>query len=271
MSTRTLVWGTCVCAGFAATLLAGVDARANERRFTYTYESLVLNPGDVELEPWTTFRIGRRDFYTRMDNRLEFEFGVVDGLQTAWYFNWSSTTQDKDGARVHGSSFESVSNEWKLKLSDPVADALGSALYLEGSAGPSEAELEAKVIVDKRFGPVVFALNLVGEHEWEFEEDETEREVGAEIDLGLGWLVSDRFSLGVEVRNVNEIKPEDGWEHSALFAGPAASYSSEKWWTAVTILPQVLKLKGEEEDEGSSLVLSGRERLEARVLFGIHL
>jgi hypothetical protein len=59
-----------------------------------------------------------------MDNRLEFELGVADGLQTAWYFNWSSTTQDEDGVRVRESSFKGVSNEWELKLSDPVADAL---------------------------------------------------------------------------------------------------------------------------------------------------
>jgi hypothetical protein len=270
MSIRTLVQASCVCVVLAAALVAPA-ARANERRFTYTYESLVLNPGDVEVEPWTTFRIGRRDYYSRMDNRLEFELGVVDGVQTAWYFNWSSTTQDDAGARVQQSSFESVSNEWKLKLSDPVADVLGSAVYLEGAAGPSEAEVEGKLILDKRAGRFVVALNLVGEHEWAFEEDETQREVGLEIDLGLAWLVTDRFSLGLEARNVNEIKPEDGWEHSALFAGPAAAYASDKWWTAVTVLPQVLKLKGEEEDEGSKLVLSGRERLEARVLFGMHL
>lgn len=270
MTFRLLGRASCACLVVATTFIAQ-SAQANERHFTYTYESLVLNPGDVELEPWTTFRLGRRDFYSRMDNRLELELGVVDGLQTAWYFNWSSVTQDDSGARVSSSAFETVSNEWKLKLSDPTADALGSALYLEGSAGPSEAEVEAKVILDKRAGDFLVALNLVGEHEWEFGEDETEREMGAEVDLGLAWLATERFSIGLEVRNVNEIKPEDGWEHSALFAGPTAGYATEKWWAAVTILPQVLKLKGEDEDEGSHLVLSGRERVEARVLLGLHL
>ena len=258
-------------ASVAAVMMLASGALANERRFTYTYESLVLSPGDAEIEPWTTFRIGRESFYNRMDNRLEFEAGVVDGLQTAWYFNWSSTTQDVDGVRAHESAFESVSNEWKLKLSDPVADALGSALYLEGSAGPSEAEVEAKVILDKRAGDFILAFNVVGEHEWEFGEGETEREMTVELDFGAAWQATERFSLGVELRNHNEIKPDDGWEHSALFAGPAIGFSAEGWWTTLTILPQVLKLKGGEEDEGRNLVLSGRERLEARVLFGFHL
>jgi len=257
--------------GVAVVGLLTTSASANERRFTYTYESAVLNPGDAELEPWTTFRLGREDYYSRMDNRLEFEVGVVEGLQTAWYFNWSSTTQDTDGVRVSESSFKSVSSEWKLKLTDPVADALGSAFYVEGSLGPAEAELEAKLIFDKRLGDVIVAANLVGEHEWEFEQDETEREISAEAVFGLAWMASERMSFGLEVRNANEIKPDDGWENSAVYAGPVFGFASEKWWTTFTVLPQLLKLKGEEEDEGRSLVLSGRERLEARVLFGFHL
>jgi hypothetical protein len=44
-------------------------AAASERHFTYTYESSVLRPGAREIEPWNTFRLGKSDFYSRLDRR----------------------------------------------------------------------------------------------------------------------------------------------------------------------------------------------------------
>lgn len=247
------------------------NAHASERQFTYTYGSAVLPPGSLELEPWTTFRVGRDAFYSRMDNRLEFEMGVADGLQTAWYFNWTTTAQDDNGTRAEASAFTGVSSEWKLNLSDPVADAVGSSVYVEFTGGPSEFEAEAKLIFDKRWDKVVLACNVVGEHEWEFAHEGTEREAAVELTLGAAYLVSPRASIGVELRDSNAIKPGEGWEHSALFAGPTFSYAHERWWSAVTVLPQLYKLKGNDQDAGRKLVLSDHEQLEARVLFGFHL
>src|SRR6478609_9931336 len=79
-----------------ATAALGVSAPAGatDRHFTYTYESGVLAPVHVEVEPWTTFRIGREDFYSAIDNRLEFELGLTERLQTSLYFNTSATAQD---------------------------------------------------------------------------------------------------------------------------------------------------------------------------------
>src|SRR5262245_16740137 len=44
-------------------------ARANERHFAFTYESPTLPAGAVELEPWTTWRVGRDRYYSRFDHR----------------------------------------------------------------------------------------------------------------------------------------------------------------------------------------------------------
>src|SRR6187402_675980 len=142
---RSLV-GTLFIGAF---LSAASSAFATERHFTYNYESGVLAPGHVELEPWTTVRVGREDFYSRIDNRLEFELGLSERLQSSLYLNTTATAQDvtdADGITARQRSFElsGISSEWKFKLTDPVADAFGSALYLEGSYGNSEAELEGK-------------------------------------------------------------------------------------------------------------------------------
>src|SRR6185436_16411511 len=93
-------------------------AAATERRFTYTYESATLGAGEREIEPWTTLRFGRNDYYRAIDNRLELEFGLTDRLMTAWYFNFSSETADVPGATPGSLNRETefehgVSSEWK--------------------------------------------------------------------------------------------------------------------------------------------------------------
>src|SRR5690349_18573651 len=112
--------------GLLAGPLSGV-ARATDRHFVYTYESGVLNPGDAELEPWTTNRFGRDRYYNRFDQRVEFELGLVERLQTSFYLNFASITQDivvEDGTgqsvlvRESETEFEGVSSEWKFKVTD---------------------------------------------------------------------------------------------------------------------------------------------------------
>ena len=260
----------------AAAALAAVSAAspagATSRRFTYTHESLVLNKGDVELEPWTTVRNGREDFYRRFDQRIEFEVGLAQRLQTAFYFNFSAIAQDvAPDDRESEIEWGGVSNEWKYKLLDPVADPVGMALYLEWGLAPTEAELEFKLILDKRAGDWLTAFNAVVEPEWEYESDETKREITFEFDLAAAYLFSPAFSLGAEMRNHNAWVPDVGHEYSALYLGPVASYAAESWWASLTVLPQIAKLKGSEADQGNNLVLSDHEKLEVRLIFGVDL
>ena len=245
-------------------------AEATERRFTYTYGSDVLNAGALELEPWTTFRVGRDNFYNRLDHRLEFEVGLTDRLQTAWYFNFNAVTKDESMARVTEFEWGGVSWEWKYKVLDAVADPVGLGLYLEPAIAPGEAELEAKLILDKRIGNFYAAFNTVFEHEWVFEKKgETERELAIELDLGLAYFFTPALSAGVEVRNHNLIPADKGWEHSALFVGPVVGYATRKWWATATFLPQLPALK--RNDTGSSFILDEHERFNARLIFGLHL
>src|SRR5262245_47921105 len=131
MGVRKLL-ATVVAAASIATFVN--DAHASQRRFTYTYESGVLNHGQIELEPWTTFRLGKEDYYSRIDQRVEFEVGLSNRLQTSFYLNMHAVTAQADSSL--GTEFEwgGFSNEWKLKLKDPVADAFGLALYFEWGA-----------------------------------------------------------------------------------------------------------------------------------------
>lgn len=250
-------------------LLGSAPAAASERRFTYTYESLVLNPGQIEVEPWTTFRGGREELYLRFDERIELEIGVLENLQMAWYLNATAKTVAAGPELKEEFEFGGISNEWKWKLMDPVADALGLALYGEWTVAPHEAELEAKLIADKRFGDLLVAANLVGEAEWELESaDEVATELVVAVNAGIAYLITPSFALGLELSEKNEFSLE-GFEHAVVSAGPTLSYASERWWMALTVMPQIADLAALGGD--SLQDLEGHERIQTRLLLGLHL
>ncbi len=244
-------------------------AEATDRPFTYTYGSDVLFPGLFELEPWTTFRAGRDDFYIQLDHRLEFEFGLTRQLQTAWYLNFSAVNQDVDNQRVSEFKWTGVSWEWKYKLLDSLADPVGLGLYFEPAVGPADASLELKLILDKRIGDFYAAFNAVAEQDWSFARRGPQREFDLELDLGLTYFILPRLAAGIEAVNHNDFPAGSGWEHSALFLGPVVSYQAGKWWATLTVLPQLPALK--KNDSGSTYILDSHERINARLIFGVHL
>ncbi len=250
----------------AVTAVTAATVAASERHFTYTYESGVLRPGARELEPWSTFRLGRSGFYSRLDTRIEAELGLTDRLQTALYLNLSAENADTPLGREGSTQIEGVSSEWKLKLADPVADRAGVALYGELSAGPPAVGLEGKLILDKRVGRLLGALNLVAEHEWKFDEPETERETAFEVDAAACWFLTPRLTAGLEIRGHTVVPPGEEPTRSALFLGPTLSYARDGWWAAASVLPQVRALRGASDGH---LDLEEHERVEVRVLFGL--
>src|SRR6476660_6120942 len=118
---------------------------ATDRNFVFTYESRTLQGGLRELETWMSYNYGRKDFYSAVQNRLEFEIGLGKKLQTSFYLNLNAETlpitvynpvTDENGnvvfeqQRFLETKFNvGFSNEWKYQLSDPSANKIGSALY----------------------------------------------------------------------------------------------------------------------------------------------
>lgn len=253
-------------ATFLLASLAAASASASERHFTYTYESAVLHPGGREIEPWNTFRLGKDGYFARLDTRAEVELGVTDRLQTSIYLNLSSLTQDTPLGRASSTTLEGLSSEWKLKLSDPVADRAGVALYGELSGGPGEAELEGKLILDKRAGRWLGALNLSAEHAWEFEEGPGATETTLELTAAGCYFLARGLTAGLELRSHTVLPPGDELTRSALFVGPSVSYARQGWWIAASALPQLRALHGA---SSGHLDLVEHEKLELRFVFGL--
>ena len=258
--------------GLPILLLSSRPAHATERHFGFGYESSVLNPGTAALEPWTTLRAGRADYYSETDARLAFDYGLVKDLEGALYWNFSTVAEDRlvPGAtqktRLNDSQFDSFSVHLKYKFSDPVADVLGSALYLEGTLGPLLTSVEGRVILDKQLGSLLLAGNLVAVG-IERLELRSASEVHLAAIASAGYFVTPTFLVGLEIRNENGVSKQ--LDRSVLYLGPGFSLMTEGWWATLAVEPQIAAFKG--ATQGHHFDLDQNEQLQARLLLGFHI
>lgn len=86
-----------VAIGILGLNLSLATGRADERRFTYSYEPETLPQGAMEFEQWITLRTQRtrdgavrKDNFNRWDIREELEYGVTDNYTLALYLNFTA-------------------------------------------------------------------------------------------------------------------------------------------------------------------------------------
>jgi len=151
---------------------------------------------------------------------------------------------------------------------NPADHAIGLALYLEPRYSGAEAELEQRIILGQRHGDWKWALNLTHATDWNDNFHKTEGELEASV--GLARDVGKHWSVGLELRDHNELPDYRKWENTALFLGSVVSYRQEKWWAALTVLPQIYGVNfGENPDANRRLELEDHERVNIRLIIGI--
>jgi len=262
----------------SGTTLGSSSAGATVRSFVYSHESSVLAPGQSELAPWTTFRVGRSRYYSALDGRLELAHGISRRLELGLYWNFGRETRDvvadaltQQLVRISSSELRSASARLKYQLSDAAADLLGSALYLEATLGPRQSALEARVMIDRRVSQWLLAANASAELQLE----PTRGEDGSELEAALvlepavaaAYLLPYGVSLGLELRAPLGVAGPPS--SATLFGGPVLRWADDSLWAALGVQPQLAAFSG--QSAGSRLDLSRHERLELRLLAGFAL
>ena len=260
-----------------AVLWVGV-LRADDRRFTYTYEPETTPQGALEFESWVTLRAQRttegevkQQNYNQWELREELEYGVTDRYSLSLYLNFQSQSYRDTGVSPASDfsefSFRGVSLENRYMVINPAGNPVGLTLYLEPRFAGDEAELEQKIIVGQRHGDWKWAFNLTHATEWGDSFHSTEGEI--EASFGIALDLNAHWSVGLEVRDHNEWPDYSRWENTALYLGPVVSYRQEKWWAALTIMPQIFGVNYiGNPDHNSHLDLEGHERVNVRLLIG---
>ena len=212
-----------------------------------------------------------QDNYHRWDLREELEYGVTDNYTVALYLN-SKSERYANSASADNSkfSFEGISLENKFLVLNPAEHAVGLSLYLEPSFSGDAAELEQKIILGQRHGDWKWAFNLSHATEWEDDFKEIVGEFG--VSFGIARQFNSRWSLGLEARVKSEIVEYKNWENTVINVGPTLTYRTEKWWAALTVMPQVRGWNHDgNADNNTHLDLEHNERIQVRFVIGIDL
>lgn len=236
---------------FAAAILAlgltATVASANERRFTYSYETTGMPKGVWEYEQWFTWK--SYDNKDRFDFRHEFEYGITDTLTIDIYLaDWRYEDVADEGGDA---DYKRSGFALRQMITDPNKAVLGSALYGEVLVGDEEVVLEGKVLLQKNFGPFVAVYNLVLEAEWEGEDlGDLDESVGVwENTFGVSYQINPNFFIGVEA--LHEVEFEE-WKHAgdhAFYAGPNLSFRKGNFFATFAGLFQATDVEGEPDTQ----------------------
>jgi len=249
-------------------------ARADERRFAYSYEPETMPKGGMEYEQWVTLgtqrtkNVGQQN-YNLWEIREALEFGITDNYTLEFYLNQSSESyrDPTTGDNFSEFKFQGISLENRYMVLNPANHAVGLTLYLEPTYAGDSAEIEEKIILGQRYGNWKWAFNLSQGTEWTDNFHKTEGELAASF--GIARDLSANWSLGLEILDHNEIPDYKKWENTALFVGPVVSYRKDKWWGTFAVLPQVYgKNFGSDPDGYPNLELEGHEWVNIRLILG---
>jgi hypothetical protein len=268
------------CGVALAVLLGAAQTNATERIFTYTYEPETMIQGSAEVEQWVTLRAGKnstvgKDNYNRWDLRTELEYGVTDNYTIGFYvlqFESQSYEDTTVSPAVSVSEFEwkGVALENRYMILNPAEHAIGLTAYLEGGYSGSEAFIEPKIIIGQRHGEWKWAANFIYENEWEDDLSEVEGVIAGTA--GIARNLGSQWTVGLEIRNVNKWPDYSGFSSSALYVGPAISYRKERFWAALSILPQVWGYNYEGNPDGDTgRDLADNEALLIRLILAFDL
>jgi hypothetical protein len=144
-------------------------ALANPRPLPFTYPYETLAQGDVELEQFvdvtpafTEADDGSREWSAIYLLTTEVEYGITDRLELGFYF--AALTEPG----VQGITFDGVKQRLRYRLLDSGDWPIDVSLYAEVAELHDEIELELKVNLQRRFGPVRVMVNLWGERAFDY-------------------------------------------------------------------------------------------------------
>jgi hypothetical protein len=221
--------------------------------FTYTYET--LGEGEVEIEQYadlvplrgTNTTTNAPTWYVGTQFQTELEYGISDRLELGLYFTFvplPSATLPRGGAAstpalsnvspmIEGNG---VKQRLRLRLADPDELPVDIALYGEVVENEREIELEAKIILQKRFAGLRLDVNLWGEREFYYDGHNewvinptaaVSYQVTPSIFPGVEAWVRSEYLDGDETRSFNQ--------GPAAYVGPTFSVNFGRLWTTAGV------------------------------------
>ncbi|MCX6155323.1 MAG: hypothetical protein NT007_14305 [Candidatus Kapabacteria bacterium] len=193
------------------------SALADKRNMVWTYQYSILNPGEAELEQYSTFSSSEKAKFgsaTNAELNLELEFGMSKFMDFAVY---QVFTQSHTG----GFSYDGLKLRWRFRLAEQDSFWVNPIFYIEYEADPTfqKSAFEPKFIFQKDFGKFSISLNPYmeiekkGAEKWDAE---------FKYAAGAFYRFTKLMSLGLELAG----------DPGANYIGPTISHGTDKMWVS---------------------------------------
>lgn len=240
-------------------------ASANPRALPFTYTTDTLAPGEAELEQTVDLvplvavdnSVGvPRQWYLASAFQTELEIGVADRLELALYFTFVPTfpdlanvakLPDGNGIKQRVRYIFAPQGEWPIDV----------GVYGELAENEREIELEAKLLLQRRFDKLRVAANLWAEYEFYFAADPVtgnrQRDIVLHPTLGATYELTPRLHIGLDswMRGEYPTNPSAPKRIFGLgpeyYLGPSVMMSFKKVWWTVAAYARVSDIKHELE------------------------
>ncbi|MFT3841793.1 MAG: hypothetical protein QM723_32685 [Myxococcaceae bacterium] len=223
-------------AAAVAILLLPTAALATPHLLPYTY-GYATNPAEsfeveqyVDLTPVPAFDTQNNQYDTfKAILTTELEYGLTDRLEVGLYLQLSN--DPGSGTGQWPLFFDGLKERARLRLAEPGEWPVDVSLYLELAELATEFEVEGKVNLERRLGPVTLLANLWlereqyyrGVGEWAFNPTGgVSVQLHPAIHLGLEYWM--RWEFG---------GPANSAQPARHFLGPALLLQSKKVWLSV--------------------------------------
>lgn len=153
-------------------------AAANPKKLPLSYGTQTMPEGGLEVEQYVDvipMRVLRENadgtqegvWATRYQLQTELEYGLTERLELGLYMAWrQGASADTPFLR-----FQGLKQRARFRVSDPASWPIGVAVYAEIAEFHDELELEEKLLLSWRRGPIEVVANLWVEQEYYFADD----------------------------------------------------------------------------------------------------
>jgi hypothetical protein len=210
--------------------------------FTYVYETLPEGSAEVEqyvdLVPEKLYIVGPPNptsWYLASQFQTEIEYGITDRLELAVYGALLPTPNLSIQAPAPLTEGTGLKERLRYRIADEGVLPVDIALYGEVVEYETEFELEAKIILQKRFGDLRIDVNLWAEREWYYATPQQDWVLNPTA--GATYQISPLVSVGVDSWLRAEfshpsVSPRPFSQGPEYYVGPAVMLDFGKiWWT----------------------------------------
>ena len=226
---------------FMLAILLPAKVQADQRQFVWTYEYLLMERGEAEIESYYTLESpesGNMKGITTSKHDIELEIGMTERYDFGIYY----TFEQKHGEELKHTGFKL---RGRYRTGPKAGSFVKPIIYFEYKSNPdfSKQKLEFKPIVGKTLGNYTVAINPVFEIEHEDEWD--------------SMVVKYRTALGYRLDRYNSIGVDLTGSETGHYIGPVISHGRHNLWMALGSGFKISKI-----DEG-------KPELQIRLLMGI--